>query len=88
VEDCELHAISLDGVWDSYGNAGMRYPEECDLIGGKTDCEDVGRQVKPHRSGGGYNPEELRKQEELEQQYKDIGIHDRYCGCYFCKPIV
>ena len=26
------------GTWDEFGNSGMQYPEECDLIGGETDC--------------------------------------------------
>lgn len=25
---------------------------------------------------------------KMEQQYKDIGEHGEFCGCYFCNPIV
>jgi hypothetical protein len=32
-------AARSGGTWQSHGeNSGMRYPEECDLIGGETDC--------------------------------------------------
>ena len=31
--------VGIDrGTWDEFGNSGMQYSEECDLIGGETDC--------------------------------------------------
>ena len=31
--------IEEDDYWDSHGNSGMKYIEECDTTGGETDCE-------------------------------------------------
>lgn len=30
--------LDRSDLWDGFGNSGMRYMEECDLIGGETDC--------------------------------------------------
>lgn len=34
--------------------------------------------------------EELRnlEKDKLDKQYKDIGIHNNNCSCYFCNPQV
>jgi len=32
-------STTRNDIWNDHYNTGMRYPEESDLIGGKTDCE-------------------------------------------------
>lgn len=34
----DLSDADLKPYWDGVGNSGMRFMEECDVLGGKTDC--------------------------------------------------
>ena len=40
IGEVQIEEMGIDrcGVWSYDGNSGMQYPEECDLIGGETDC--------------------------------------------------
>lgn len=35
---CYPDPLARHKFWDAFGNSGMRYMEESDCVGGKTDC--------------------------------------------------